>query len=236
MDNRDQYIDTYNDSELQVYHMNRTYEPAAAEKPASKGVGIVAKVLLWVLGTIVGLTVLFGCGIFWVWGLDYLGVINYNRAPVSGQNEFNQPSGGYNEFEDFYDYFDDFFGGQMPNGGQIPNGGSSENANPQAGTPGIGVTIQELAELDFAIDDIYTGGLVVVEISETGALVGKDVQIGDLIVAANGSPITSIDELDVQLKTTGVGGEMTLTIARYVNGVAATHDVVITLIDLGAAD
>ena len=240
MDNRDQYIDTYNDSELQVYRMNRTTEPAA-EAPAPKGIGIVAKVLLWILGSIVGLTVLFGCGIFWIWGLDYIGVINYNRAPVSGQNEFNQPSGGYNEFEDFYNYFDDFFGGQMPNGGgsvggSEGNGGNSESADPQAGTPGIGVTIQALAELDFAIDEIYTGGLVVIEISETGALVGKDVQIGDLIVAANGTPITSIEELDVQLKATGVGGNMTLTIARFVNGVAATHEIEITLIDLSAAD
>ena len=127
MDNRDQYLDTYNDSELQVYHMNRAAEPVA-DKPASGGIGIVARVLLWILGTIVGLTILFGCGIFWVWGLDYLGAIDYNRAPANGQNEFNQPSGGYNEFEDFYNYFDDYFGAQIPNGGGNSGGNAGRAA------------------------------------------------------------------------------------------------------------
>ncbi len=233
MDNRDQYLDAYNDNAYQAYPAEIA-DVQPPKKPASQGIGIVARVLLWILGTIVGLTVLFGCGIFWVWGLDYLGVIDYNRAAPNGQNEFNQPSNGYNEFEDFYDYFDDFFGGQMPNGGN--SGSAGGNTEPQAGTPGIGVTIQAFGEIDIPIEDTYTGGLLVVEISPTGALVGKDIKVGDLIVAANGVPVTSIADLDVQLKATGVGGEMKLTVARSENGVAATHEIVITLIDLSTAE
>lgn len=229
MDNRDQYLDTYREDGLSVYRANPAGE-SAKEKSANGGIGTAAKVLLWILGSIVGITLLFGCGIFWAWGLDYLGVIDFDRAPVSGQNEFNQPADDYDEFEEFYDYFDDYFSGQLPNNGF--SDGGDDSAAPQAGTPGIGVTIQEINQLDIPVDETYVGGLVVIDINPAGALVGKDIQIGDLIVAANGIPITTIDGLDVELNATGVGGEMTLTVARFVEGVAQIHEIEITLIDI----
>jgi len=232
MDNREQYLDTYTGTEYSEYHEypRSSTKKTADEKNASGGTGAVAKVLLWVLGSIVGITILFGCGIFWIWGLDYLGVIDFDRAPVSGQNEFNQPADDYDEFEEFYDYFDDYFSGQLPDNGF--SDGGDDSAAPQAGTPGIGVTIQEINQLDIPVDETYVGGLVVLDINPAGALVGKDIQIGDLIVAANGNPITTIDGLDVELIATGVGGEMTLTVARFVEGVAQTHEIEITLIDV----
>lgn len=235
MNQNEQYLDTYANGTIQEYSAAELAERRArAERPEKKTgrPNAFVRGLMWAFGIIVGATVLFGCLIFWVWGLDYLGVIDYNNQSNPGKNEFNQDSGGYSEFEDFYDYFNDYFG---ENGGVIipPNGGSgSAPANPQSGTPGIGVTIQELPQLDFAIDDTYTAGLVVVEINPKGALVGTDVQVGDLIVAANGSPCPSIDALDLELKATGVGGEMTLTVARFVAGVATTHEVTITLVDI----
>ncbi len=243
MDQRDMHLDTYHENGqiMSVPPMaNDRYaelpdyaETAKACSASQRRVSMPARVLLWILGTIVGITLLFGCGIFWVWGLDYLGVIDFN--PVNnGKNEFNQDS-GYEEFEDFYDYFDDYFGGSMIIPGS-PDENSGSNSDPQKGTPGIGVTIQEVSVLEFAIDDKYTGGLVVLEISPTGALVGTQVQVGDLIVAANGAETRTIDDLDAQLSATGVGGEMVLTVARFENGVATTYEETITLIDLSTVD
>lgn len=242
MDQRDLQLDTYceNGQTIAQQPTHREYyselpdyaQAVRADSASERRPGLFARILLWVVGIVVGATLLFGCGIFWVWGLDYLGVIDYNRTN-DGKNEFNQGS-SYDEFEEFYDYFNDYFGGSMIIPDAPDDGGNS--SEPQAGTPGIGVTIQEISSLEFAIDEKYTGGLVVVEISPTGALVGTDVQIGDLIVAANGVPTPTIDDLDVQLKATGVGGEMVLTVARFVNGVATTYDVTITLIDLSTAE
>jgi|GEM_PF-1680261 len=240
MDQREQYLDTYSRQEQTVALREELPKEAnntcsAKEKKASQHLlSAPARVLLWILGVIVGVTLLFGCGIFWVWGLDYLGVIDYDRTN-DGKNEFNQGS-SYDEFEEFYDYFNDYFGGSIIAPDDPSGGDDGSQADPQNGTPGIGVTIQEIPTLDFVIEDKYTGGLVIAEISPTGALAGTEVQTGDLIVAANGEATPTIDALDVQLKATGVGGEMVLTLARFVNGVATTYEVTITLIDLSTVD
>ncbi len=231
MNNNEQYLDTYASGEIQNYSAGGAQSVPA--ESARRSPGFFTRVLLWTFGIIVGATVLFGCLIFWVWGLDYLGVIDYDNSSASAKNEFNQDSGGYSEYDDFYDYFNDFFDGGNGYGNfVIPDDGGPGITNPQSGSPGIGVTIQEVPELAFVIDDKYTAGLAVAEINPKGALVGTEIQVGDLIVAANGEPCPNIDALDVQLKKTGVGGEMTLTVARYVAGVPSTFEVVITLIDL----
>ena len=231
MNQNEQYLENYSSETAQGCSAPENVQrPVRQEK--NNRPNILARALLGAVGTVVGATLLFGCFVFWVWGLDYLGVISYDGGSDSGRNEFNQDSGGYSEYDDFYDYFEDYFGG---NGGMIippESGNDPSDSAPQNGTPGIGVTIQEIPELDFAIDDIYTSGIVVVEINPKGALVGKDIQVGDLIVAANGEPCPNIEALDIQLKKVGVGGEMTLTVARYVAGVASTHDITITLVDI----
>jgi len=243
MDQRDLHLDTYNEngqfvSVLPTANDRRAELPDYAEAvrdyaASQKRLSAPARVLLWILGIIVGITLLFGCGIFWVWGLDYLGVIDFN--PVNdGKNEFNQES-GYEEFEEFYDYFNDYFGGSMIIPGS-PDENNGSNSDPQKGTPGIGVTIQQVSELEFVIDEKYTGGLVVLEINDKGALVGTQVKVGDLIVAANGAETRAIEDLDAQLSATGVGGEMVLTVARFENGVATTYEETVTLIDISTID
>jgi len=186
-----------------------------------------ARIGLWFVGIIAGVTIVFGCGLLWIWGLNYLGVIDTEKAAAPQTNEFNGSGDDYSEFEEFYDYFDDFFGSNP--------GGSEDNSGTAEGTPGIGVTIQEVI-LDFTIENKYNAGLVIIEISENGALVGTEAQVGDLIVAVNGAACPNIDTLDAQLKATGIGGQMVLTLARYTNGVASTFDVTITLIDMSAVD
>ncbi len=217
-------------SEYAPYRERTAQAPAQASGEAERKGGFFKRVLRFTSGAIIAATAAFACGIIWIWGLDYLGIIDFSPAN-SGKNEFNQGS-SYDEYEDFYDYFDDFFGG----GVITPNQPGSGTTEPQASTPGIGVTILEVPQLDFIIENKYTGGLVIDEISPTGALAGTGVQVGELIVAANGQACPTIAALDIQLKATGVGGEMVLTVARYDNGVAVTRDVTITLIDLSAAN
>ena len=239
--NRKEYIMAYFTQENNAYYVESDERSANAEQEPPVQIEYVyseptcgsksffslpARICLWFVGVIVGVTLIFGCGIFWMWGLDYIGVIDTGRS--SGSNDSSQSGGNdYSEFEDFYDYFDDYFGGS----GSAPDSGSNDSTTTPK--PGIGVTIQEII-LDFTIDDLYTGGLVIVEISENGALAGTEAQVGDLIVAVNGTPCPNFDTLDAQIAATGIGGEMVLTLARYTNGVAATFEVPITLIDMNA--
>ncbi len=189
-----------------------------------------ARVCMWFVGVIVGLTLLFACGIFWVWGLDYIGLIDTGRDNVTQSGGSGPQGGDYSEFEDFYDYFGGYFG-NMPSGGgnQGDQGGQSQNQP----TAGIGVTIRQIP-LDFIIDDTYSAGLVIEEINEKGALAGTEAKVGDLIVAVNGEPCPTMEVLDKHLQQTGIGGQMTMTLARYTNGVASTFDVTITLIDINS--
>lgn len=190
-----------------------------------------ARIGMWFVGVIVGLTLIFGCGIFWVWGLNYIGVIDTDKNVAPQTNEFNAPDGDeYSEFEDFYNYFDDYFGGYTD-----PSGSEEDESSVAEGTAGIGVTIQEVT-LEFTIDDTYNAGMVIVEINEKGAFAGTEAQVGDLIVAVNGEACPTIEALDVFLQETGIGGTMTVTLARYTNGVADTFEVPVTLIDISTLD
>lgn len=210
--------------------------PRRKSRPGSADFfSLPARIGMWIVGVIVGATLVFGCGLFWAWGLDYIGVISLDKSPAAPSDNSGS---GYSEYDEFYDYFEDFFGGYGGAfdsfGGEVEGEEESGSAESE-GKPGIGVTIQQIV-LDFTIDDLYTGGLVVIEISENGALVGTDVQIGDLIVAVNGIACPSFEVLDEQISATGIGGEMILTVARYTNGVAATFEVPIILIDMNAVD
>jgi len=197
--------------------------PEKAVSGSAQFFSLPARIGMWFVGVIVGLTLIFGCGIFWVWGLNYIGLIDTERNAAPQPNDFNQSGDDYSEFEDFYNYFDDYFGG--------PVAGDDEESDAAASTPGIGVTIQEIT-LEFTIEDKYDAGLVIVEINEKGAFAGTDAQVGDLIVAVNGEKCPNIDTLDVFLQETGIGGEMIVTLARYTNGVASTFEVPVTLIDI----
>lgn len=239
-------------------------EKQPEKKPELKSYmfSLPARVGMWIVGVIAGLTIIFGCGIVWMLGLDYLGVIDradkqekngtYNFY-IYGENEAvpqtPNAGGSYDDFENFLDDFfnnggddfSEFFGDFYGNGGaNIPdnNGGANapENnggaeAQPQAGTPGLGITVVELT-LDFAIEDKYTAGLVIDTIEDYSSFVGTEVKENDMIVAAEGKAVTNVAELKACYAGRSIGDEVGLTIARYSNGVATTFDVTVKLIEM----
>lgn len=220
------YLPENQNYQSQELHMDDTQ---SRQRPGSADFfSLPARIGMWFVGVIVGLTLIFACGIFWAWGLEYIGLIDTGRNNASQSDGSNSQGGSdYSEFEDFYDYFGGYFG-NMPSGGESQDGQSQTQP-----TPGIGVTIRQI-QLDFIIDDTYSAGLVIEEINEKGALAGTEAKVGDLIVAVNGQPCPTMDALDVFLQQTGIGGEMVMTLARYTNGVASTFEVPITLIDINS--
>lgn len=207
----------------------------AKSKKKDHVLSLPARIGLWMVGVPAGISILFGCVMLWIWGLGYLGVIPANDARETGGNEFNYPYNGdepFNYYDYFENYFDDHFGDYFGGGNNGGSDGSTPPAPQTEGTPGVGVTIQQI-DLDFVIEDRYDSGLVILEIREDSSLAGTEAKLNDLIVAANGIPTPDIDTFTNLLYETGVGGEMTLTIARFVNGVASTFTVDVTLIDIG---
>lgn len=237
-------------------------KPEKKADPKSYMFSFPARVGMWIVGVIAGLTIIFGCGIVWMLGLDYLGVIDradesekngtYNFY-IYGDNEAvpqtPNAGGSYEDFENFLDdffsnggssedfdeYFGDFFGGDF-NGGSNDGSNAPENnggsqTQPQAGTPGLGITVVELT-LDFAIEDKYTAGLVIDTIEDYSSFVGTEVKENDMIVAAEGKAISTVAELKACYADRAIGDEVGLTIARYSNGVATTFDVTVKLIEM----
>lgn len=234
-----------------VHKINR--QPETKTEPKSYRFSLPARVGMWTVGVIAGLTVIFGCFVIWVLGLDYLGVINRDKQPekngvynfyIYGENEAvpQTPSAGdsYDDFENFLDdffgsggangFFGDFFAGGDQSGEQFGSGAEgSAQADPQVGSPGLGIKAVELA-LDFAIEDKYTAGVVIDTIEEYSSFIGTDVKENDLIVAAEGKTISTVAELKASYADKAVGDELDLTIARYSNGVASTFEVTVKLI------
>lgn len=209
------------------------------ERPdASFRISVPARIFLWIVGIIVGATLVFGSFLLWMFGLNYLGVLPESCVPAqqngsSGQNEFNS-----DPFGDYKDYFDYFFGeGGIygnPGGGNGGNGGNeggNGGGSQSQGTPGLGVTVTPL-ELDFTIDNIYKTGLVIVTIADDSAFIGTEVAVNDLIVAVEGKPVAQVSDMSEIFAARGVGGKVDFTIARYENGVASTFNVTVTLVDI----
>lgn len=225
-------------------------EPTTKTRTAKKHrLSTAARVCMWIVGSIAGLTIIFTCVLVWISGLQYIGVIGSGTE----KTEETVPSGDtYNFFiyddtitdqlpsvdpdddsgssaDDFEDYFGGFFGGES--GSEDDSSEDDEAAQQQSGTPGLGITIVAL-ELQFAIDDKYTGGLVIDTIEDYSSFVGTEVRVNDMIVAAEGEPTPLPADLKAQFEGKSVGDEITLTIARYTNGVAETFDVTVNLIEM----
>ncbi len=213
-------------------------EPERAVPGSAKFFSLLARAALWTVGGAVGVTLLFACVLVWIGGLRYLGVIDGSTKQPTG-NTYNlyitDPEGGQSgsgdQYGDFEDFFGDFFG--TPGSGDFsdyfgmfgnPDGSTTPN---NSVTPGIGIKAVAL-ELDFTIDDKYTAGLVIDTIEDYSPLNGTEVQVNDMIVAANGTPTPTVDALKTQF--TAVGDDVTLTIARYNGGVPTTFEVTVKLV------
>lgn len=214
-----------------------------------------ARVCMWIVGSIAGITVIFTCVLVWISGLQFLGVIGGSQQPEavieesSGNGDvynfyiYDEPAdgqlpsgGGEGSAEgDIEDYFDYFFGGGGiegfgGSGGNEGSAGGNESAE-QQGRAGLGITILAL-ELEFTIDGKYTGGLVIDTIEDYSAFIGTDVRVNDMIVAVEGEASPNIEVLQKYLAERQIGDELTMTIARYSGGVASTFDVTVKLIEM----
>ncbi len=240
---------TYPNSSQEEIPEAPTYTTATRPDPATKvrtvrrhRFSTAARVCMWIVGSIAGLTVIFTCVLVWISGLQFLGILGTKEPEAPAQSE-TQGGDVYNfyVYDDTFgelpadgipdggleDYFDDFFAAPE-NGGEEEDDG---NAQPQSGTPGLGITIMAL-ELQFAIDDKYTAGLVIDTIEDYSSFVGTKVRVNDMIVAAEGEPTPTPDALKSHFADKAVGDEITLTIARYESGVATVFDVTVKLIEM----
>lgn len=199
--------------------------------------GKAARTWMWIVGVIVGITLIFLCVLAWIYGLQFLGYLDNNSSKVETQSgdTYNfyvfdgsaNGNGSFNSQDDFEDYFNEFFS----NGNGDNSGEDAADPDTQSGTPGLGITITPL-ELQFTIDDKYTAGLVIYTIEENSSFTGTDVQVNDMIVAIDGIATPDTNTLKNFLATKAVGDEVTVTVARYKTGVAATFDVTVNLIDM----
>jgi len=220
--------------------------------------GKAARTCMWIVGIIAGLTVIFTCVLVWIAGLRYLGVIDDPGAePVKQPDIYNYYIYGDSSGQ-LPDGFDDFFGsgeednegeekedpsgsqtpengGEQPEGGQegeqTPDSSGEKPAEPQSGNPGLGITIIAL-ELEFTIDGKYNSGMVITAFADNSSFNGTEVQVNDMIVAANGIPTPTPDDLKAHFAGKSVGDELKLTIARYKDGVATTFDVTVKLVPI----
>ncbi|MBQ4312918.1 MAG: PDZ domain-containing protein, partial [Clostridia bacterium] len=186
-----------------------------------------ARVLLWVVGVVLGATIIFGCVLFWIFGINYLrGEVTPPYMGGGSQQEEQAPSGD-----------DDFFF-SLPDGNNGGSGGSNDgNDNSGNGSSetvpnhsaGLGITIVEL-QLEFEMEGGYTSGLVITEFAQPSAFDGTAAKVNDMIVAADGVATPEINALKYMLSKKSVGDTMELTLARYENGVAKTFDVTVKLI------
>lgn len=199
--------------------------------------GKAARAWMWFVGVIVGITLIFLCVLAWIYGLQFLGYLGNGSSRIETQSgdTYNfyvfdgsaNGNGSFNSQDDFEDYFNGFFS----NGNGDNSGEGAADPDTQSGTPGLGITIVQ-QELQFTIDDRYTAGLVIYTIEENSSFTGTDVQVNDMIVAIDGMATPDTSTLKDYLASKAVGDEVTVTVARYKEGVATTFDVTVNLIDM----
>lgn len=220
-------------------------QPAPAAQPAESKhrLSLPARIGLWAVGIVCGITLLMLCAVAWVFGTNYLRDTAMGEKPPvqqqtppehdDGEDFFMLPdgNGGYIPWDGDPDAFNDFFNDYFGNYGGITSG-SDEQAEDDAPKAGMGITAQEFVP-DIPIEG-YSGGLLIAEIREDGAFAGLDVKVNDLIVAFNGHASPTFAELDKVLGLCQPGDNATVTLARYKNGSAEIFDIEITLIDMAA--
>jgi len=233
--NNNQYTDSqekplreYYDSTTGYVQTTPSFRPKNTRMQPIKNLSTPARICMWIVGSIAGITIIFTCVLVWIIGLQYLGIIEKKEQTVPQ----TVPGDTYNYF-----IYDDSFGSFLPDGGgnegdvlpipDIPE--QKPEDEPQSEKPGLGITITELT-LQFTIENKYTAGLVLVSIEEYSSFAGTDVRVNDLIVAINGMPTPKSDDLLSFLQQKSVGDEVTVTVARYEDGVAKVFDVTVNLI------
>jgi len=83
------------------------------------------------------------------------------------------------------------------------------------GVPFVGITtIANSEELAARYRLVTSEGLIVTSVLPTGPAVEAGVEAGDIILAVDGEEVSSIEQLDAAVETTGAGGTLTFTIQR----------------------
>ena len=226
-----QYVNTAGQPVYTAYYPQPVY--VAPTKKEHK-LSTPARVLLWICGTAVALTVLFGCAVLCVLGAR--AVIGGGTATQTMPNSGSFPEGS--EIDPFGGYSYGYGSGDTNpfSGFGLPDdwynyGGGQSSQQSSGSNAGLGITATQL-ELEFTIDDKYDGGLVIVEINDDSSFTGTDVKVNDLIVAMDGKATPTLDDLKSELAKMEPGDKTTLTIARYENGIATTFDQEVTLVEL----
>ena len=228
---------------------------------SASGLSLPARIGIWTVGVVSGLTVLMLCAVAWVFGINYLGSALSPEKQTAAQNQQSAPQGGGNGGNFFF--FPDENGGWSSssgdndendggypgssifpgwNGGNGNNNGNNNSNDNDGGdineaskpTAGFGITTGAI-EPDIPIEG-YSGGMLIQSIKDGSAFDGLDVREYDLIVAFDGVPTPDMDSLDAQLKKHDVGDRVRITLARYESGVARIFDVDITLIDINSVN
>lgn len=94
------------------------------------------------------------------------------------------------------------------------------------GRPSVGITIGGIPE---NASEYYSipGGLYVSDVTKGSDAEAKGIQVGDIITAVNGQPVSSVDEVGAMKNQLNVGDTMTFTIWRA----GETFDVDVVLMD-----
>lgn len=196
-----------------VEELLRKNDSVVSKKKKSVG----KRILAWFFGIVGGITFLVACVTV------CFSVFRFTSG--------NQISGGNDSFSFDEDFFliPDFYDDDSEEGG-ISSGSDMIIDSSQTSDAGLGVVVSALDSSQAGGYGI-AGGLVIIGIEDLSAFEGTDVQQYDIITAANGRIITTINELSAVLNKHQPGDELTLTITRFSDGFAESFDVTVILID-----
>ena len=99
------------------------------------------------------------------------------------------------------------------------------------GRPALGLTVGPIpatAKEEYKLPD----GLYVSDVSEGSDCKAKGIQIGDIVTAVNGKPVTATEELTDMIRQLSVGDTMVLTVWRQEGGSGRSFDVTVALVDV----
>lgn len=182
------------------------------------------RVLAWFFGIVGGVTFLVVCAFLCFTAFKMSLLVKPGAASPNTSDSPVIPSFPYDE---------DFF--QIPNifGSDDVLSGSDQSSS-KTSDAGLGIIV---SELDPSNANFYgiPGGLVILGILEPTSFSGTDVREYDIITAAEGSKVTNTTQLANLLNKHQIGDDFTLTITRFVDGFAESHDVTVTLIDKNAS-
>ncbi len=174
------------------------------------------RILAWFFGIVGALTFLAVCV-----------MVCFSVFRFTSGNQTSNGNGNFSFDDDFFlipDFYDD---------SDEDNASSDSDMiidSSQTSNAGLGVVVSALDSSQAGGYGI-AGGLVIIGIEDLSSFSGTDVQQYDIITAANGRIITTINELSAVLNKHQPGDELTLTITRFSDGFAESFDVTVVLID-----